>query len=353
MIRLNIYLVYSEELENRRTTINSSVSLVKDICQQKNIEMKLHVITEPSKVYINTNISAFNSRVNYDKFADTASIYNDLIMPLNACQISNFEKHRYIYKLIAGTKASVDDKVKDIHMIMEDDIIILKDHIENISALIDDLNAGGEDDDWDILFNCLNVVNNPEKFIDINKLYNIIISKACYIIKNAEMCEKLYNATNTFKLNLKLTLSKFLKDHNYTAMSYNKITFIEGSKLGLYPSSVNPNNYLFLNNNYIALKQIAEKKELTDDDMKNAEKIYKESQNISSIDIQGLMGTIYQNYKDYKKAKEYMSASLSALKKCKGYSIMKNNEILNNTINIYQYDQDMLKECAAVKPKYS
>jgi len=169
MIRLNIYLVYSEELENRRTTINSSVSLVKDICQQKNIEMKLHVITEPSKVYINTNISAFNSRVNYDKFADTASIYNDLIMPLNACQISNFEKHRYIYKLIAGTKASVDDKVKDIHMIMEDDIIILKDHIENISALIDDLNAGGEDDDWDILFNCLNVVNNPEKFIDINE----------------------------------------------------------------------------------------------------------------------------------------------------------------------------------------
>lgn len=238
-------------------------------------------------------------------------------------------------------------------MIMEDDIIILKDHIENISALIDDLNAGGEDDDWDILFNCLNVVNNPEKFIDINKLYNIIISKACYIIKNAEMCDKLYNATNTFKLNFKLTLSKFLKDHNYTAMSYNKITFIEGSKLGLYPSSVNPNNYLFLNNNYIALKQIAEKKELTDDDMKNAEKIYKESQNISSIDIQGLMGTIYQNYKDYKKAKEYMSASLSALKKCKGYSIMKNNEILNNTINIYQYDQDMLKECAAVKPKYS
>lgn len=353
MIRLNIYLVYSEELENRRTTINSSVSLVKDICQQKNIEMKLHVITEPSKVYINTNISAFNSRVNYDKFADTASIYNDLIMPLNACQISNFEKHRYIYKLIAGTKTSVDDKVKDIHMIMEDDIIILKDHIENISALIDDLNAGGEDDDWDILFNCLNVVNNPEKFIDINKLYNIIISKACYIIKNAEMCDKLYNATNTFKLNFKLTLSKFLKDHNYTAMSYNKITFIEGSKLGLYPSSVNPNNYLFLNNNYIALKQIAEKKELTDDDMKNAEKIYKESQNISSIDIQGLMGTIYQNYKDYKKAKEYMSASLSALKKCKGYSIMKNNEILNNTINIYQYDQDMLKECAAVKPKYS
>jgi len=351
MIRLNIYLVYSEELENRHTTINSSVALVKDMCQQKNIEMKLYVIAEPGKEHINRHISTFNSRVNYDKFADATSIYNDLIMPLNACQISNFEKHRYIYKLIADTKE--DGAIKDIHMIMEDDIIVLKDYIENIGTLIDDLNTEDVGNEWDILFNCLNVVNNPDKYININQLYNIIISKACYIIKNAEMCEKLYDATNTFKLNLKLTLSKFLKDHNYTAMSYNKITFIEGSKLGLYPSSVNPNNYLFLNNNYIALKQIAEKKEITDEDMKNAEKIYKDSQNIPSIDIQGLMGTIYLNYKDYKKAKEYMNASLSALKKCKGYSIMKNNEILNNTINVYQYDQDMLKECVAVKPKYS
>ena len=356
MIRLNIYLVYSEELENRRTTINSVVSLVKDVCLQKNIEMKLHVITEPSKDYVNTHITAFNSRVNYDKFADTASIYNNLIMPLNACQISNFEKHRYIYKLIRdnNAKAAKADAatIKEFHLVMEDDIILLKDYISNISELIDDLNADAADD-WDILFNCLNVVNSPEKFININQLYNIIISKSCYIIKNAEMCEKLYDATNTFKLNIKLTLSKFLKDNNYTAMSYNKITFIEGSKLGLYPSAVNPNNYLFLNNNYITLKQLSDKKELTDEDIRNAEKIYSDSQNIPSIDIQGLMGTIYFNFKDYKKAKEYMNLSLNNLKKCKGYSIMKNNELLNNTINIYKYEQDMLRECLAFTSKYA
>jgi hypothetical protein len=347
--------VYSEELENRRTTINSVVSLVKDICQEKNIEMKLHVITEPSKDYVNTHITAFNSRVNYDKFADTASIYNNLIMPLNACQISNFEKHRYIYKLIRDNNAKAAKAaatIKEFHLIMEDDVILLKDYIANISELIDDLNSDATAD-WDILFNCLNVVNNPEKYININQLYNIIISKSCYIIRNAEMCEKLYDATNTFKLNIKLTLSKFLKDNNYTAMSYNKITFIEGSKLGLYPSAVNPNNYLFLNNNYISLKQLSDKKEPTDEDIKNAEKIYGDSLNIPSIDIQGLMGTIYFNHKDYKKAKEFMNLSLTNLKKCKGYSIMKNNELLNNTINIYKYEQDMLHECLAFTSKYS
>ncbi len=46
MIKLNIYVVYTEELENRRTTINSSVSLIKDICAQKNIEEKIKFISE-------------------------------------------------------------------------------------------------------------------------------------------------------------------------------------------------------------------------------------------------------------------------------------------------------------------
>ena len=346
--KLNVYLVYSEELENRRSTINSAITLIKEICQQKNIEAKIHIVTEPGKEYVNTHIATFNARVNYDKFGDN-SIYNDLIMPLNVCQISNFEKHRYIYKLILDDANADDGTV--MNLIMEDDIVVLKDYINNIVELIGDLNP---QDDWDILFTCLNIVDNPEKFLDINKLYNIIISKACYIIKSRKLCEKLYDATNTFKLNIKLTLSKFVKDNNYKAISYNRITFIEGSKLGIHPTSVNPNNYLFLNNNYIALKRLADKKDITEGEIKDAEKIYGESHNIPSVDIQNLMGIIYLNYKDYKKAKEYMCAALNGLKKCKGYSIMKNNEILNNTINIYKYEKDMSNnEVISAKSKYS
>jgi len=359
MIKLNIYVVYSQELENRHTTINSSISLIKDICVQKNIEAKINVISEPGKEHINKHINTFNTRVNYDKFTGD-NIYNELITPLNVCQISNFEKHRYIYKLILeNSDASEASNANTYNLIIEDDVVVLKDYIANITEFIDDLNSPDAADAadatqaWDILFTCLNVVNNPAKFININELYNIIISKSCYVIRNRELCAKLYDATNTFKLNIKLTLSKFLKDNNYNAKSYNKITFIEGSKLGLYPSSVNPNNYLFLNNNYITLKQLSEKNDLTDDDIKKAEQIYSDSQNIISIDIQHIMGILYFKYKNYKKAKEYMTTSLNNLKKCKGYSIMKNNEILSNTINIYKYDQELLTECIASKSKYS
>jgi hypothetical protein len=348
MIRLNIYVVYSEELENRQATINSSINLIKEICTEKNIELKLNIISEPKKEYINKYISTFNTRVNYDKFPEN-TIFNDLITPLNVNQISNFEKHRYIYKYILDNFKKSD--VNDLHLIMEDDVIILNDYIDNIRNFIDVLNTSNNN--WDILFTCLNITNNPDTFLNINELYNIIISKSCYIIKNLDLCEKLYNNTDTFKLNIKFTISKIIKEGNYNAVSYNKITFIEGSKLGLYPTSVNPSNYLYLNNNFIMLKEIAEKKTLTEDDIKNAEKIYSNSLNILSVDIQNIMGVIYYNYKNYKKAREYMSTSLTNLKNCKGYKIMKNSEILNNSINIYKYDQDMLEEYKKTKPKYS
>ena len=354
MIKLNLYVVYSEELVNRQPTINSTISVVKQICEQKNIEFKINIISEPSKEHINKYINNFNTRVNYDKFEGN-NIYNDLIMPLNVCQISNFEKHRYIYKYILDNFNNEDDD-KNLHLIIEDDVIISNDYLNNIVDLIDDLNATDtkrDNEDWDILFTCLNIINNPGKFVNINELYNIIISKASYIIKNRAFCEKLYNATDKFKLNIKLTLSKFIKDNNYKAVSYNKITFIEGSKLGLFPSSVNSNNYLFLNNNYIALKQLSEKSDLTDEDIKNAEKIYSNTLNFPSVDIQNIMGVIYYNFKNYKKAKEYMVASLMSFKKCKGYTIMKNNEILSNAINIYKYEQDLLDECLSCKSKYS
>lgn len=304
MIKLNLYVVYSEELVNRQPTINSTISVVKQICEKKNIEFKINIISEPSKEHINKYINNFNTRVNYDKFEGN-NIYNDLIMPLNVCQISNFEKHRYIYKYILDNFNNEDDD-KNLHLIIEDDVIISNDYLNNIVDLIDDLNATDtkrDNEDWDILFTCLNIINNPGKFVNINELYNIIISKASYIIKNRVFCEKLYNATDKFKLNIKLTLSKFIKDNNYKAVSYNKITFIEGSKLGLFPSSVNSNNYLFLNNNYIALKQLSEKSDLTDEDIKNAEKIYSNTLNFPSVDIQNVMGVIYYNFKNYKKQK--------------------------------------------------
>jgi hypothetical protein len=214
MIRLNIYVIYSEELENRHGTINSSINLIKNICEEKKMEVKINIISEPSKEYVNNHISSFNSRVNYEKFKED-TIYNDLITPLNVNQISNFEKHRYIYKYILDNFQSSD--VNDLHLIMEDDIIILNDYINNIKELIDvlkkiDSNINDENN-WDILFTCIASINNQSiELIDSRTQYKFLLSKSSYFIK-PKIATKLFEYLQIYKPNLKiLTISTVEQD---------------------------------------------------------------------------------------------------------------------------------------------
>ena len=60
---------------------------------------------------------------------------------------------------------------------------------------------------------------------------------------------------------------------------------------------------------------------------------------------------IYLKNKDFNNAKKYSMAALECMKKNKGY-LQKNSEILNNCINMWQYDQDLLDECKKFTPKY-
>ena len=62
---------------------------------------------------------------------------------------------------------------------------------------------------------------------------------------------------------------------------YNKNTLIEGTKIGFYPSSVNSTNYLYFNNEYIELLKIHSKDEITEEDINNAQNLYKNVENIS------------------------------------------------------------------------
>ena len=90
-MNLNIYLIYTEKLENRQGNINSSLEAIKNICSENNINFKLNIITTPCNDTIDKNIEEYNKRVDYSKYTDNNE-YNELIIQLNTNQISNFEK---------------------------------------------------------------------------------------------------------------------------------------------------------------------------------------------------------------------------------------------------------------------
>lgn len=351
-IKLNLYLIFTELFDNRHNNINNSIEIIKKLCSENDITLTINIINEPSCNFIDSNIDKYNSRVDYAVFPDNNE-YNENISLLNSFQISNYEKHREVYKTI--TEASSNKESDTYYMIMEDDILISKNYIENIGDLLKDI-KNPENNNWDILFTSLNTINtgnagNTGNFIDYKTIYNKLTSKACYFIK-PHLCAKLYQELTTFKLGLKFLLSKHIKDNNdIKAVFYNKNTFVEGSKYGIYPSTVNPNNFLYFNNNYIELSKISNMDYVNDEDLEKAKAIYSNVENINSADIQNIMGVIYYRNKDYANAKKFTRQALNNHKKNKGY-LQKNSDILNNCINMFQFEQDMLELCMKETPKY-
>jgi GR25 family glycosyltransferase involved in LPS biosynthesis len=342
---INIYIISSDELKNRINNINNVISVLKNLCNKNNVIASVNLISEPSSTTIDKNINIFNNRVDYNKFDETNE-YNEYIIMLNSCQISNYEKHRELYNIIK------DKNNDDLHMIIEDDILVSNSYMDNIEEMIRDLtNKDASSDLWDILFLSLNTVKNGETLINYREVYNKLITKSCYFIK-PKICNKLYEESKTFKLQIKYFLSKFIDDNkDVKVYFYNKNTLIEGTKIGFYPSSVNSTNYLYFNNEYIELLKIHSKEEITDEDVNNAYNLYKNVENMNSSDIINIMGMIYKKHKNYSEAKKYFIKALDIHRKNYGY-LQKNSNILNNCITIFQYEQDMLEECLKVKPKY-
>ena len=341
---INIYIISSDELKNRVNNINNVISVFKNLCNKNKIEVSVNIISEPSSSTIDKYITIFNNRVDYNKFDETNE-YNEYIIMLNSCQISNYEKHRELYKIIK------DKNNDELHMIIEDDILVSTSYIDNIEEMIIDLTNKDKNNLWDLLFLSLNTIKNGENLINYREVYNKLITKSCYFVKPC-ICNKLYEDSKTFKLQIKYFLSKFIDDNkDINVYFYNKNTLIEGTKIGFYPSSVNSTNYLYFNNVYIELLKIHSKDEITEEDINNAQNLYKNVENMNSSDIINIMGMIYKKYKNYSEAKKYFIQALDIHKKNYGY-LQKNNNILNNCITIFQYEQDMLEECLKVKPKY-
>lgn len=343
-MNLIVYLIFSDKLNVRHGNINATMEVLKDICDKNKINFTLNIINTPDTKEINENIEEYNKRVDYSKFPEDND-YNNYITSLNCFQISNNEKHREAHKrIIEHSKNSANED--NIYLVMEDDIVISKLYINNINDLLVNINKTN----WDILLASLNTINSNDDFINYKKVYKRLLSKSCYFIK-PKICQDLYDEMKTFKLKYRQLLCKFIKDNDNNIIFYNKNVFIEGSKLGLYPSSINPSNYLFFNNNFIKMTKICAEDDIKDEDVKNATEYLKNNE-FDSPDFFHIMSLIYKKYGDIYNAKMCSNYALDSLKKNNGY-LEKNSEIINHSIELYKYDQEtFLNECKKITPKY-
>jgi tetratricopeptide (TPR) repeat protein len=118
---------------------------------------------------------------------------------------------------------------------------------------------------------------------------------------------------------------------------------VEGSKMGVFSSVVNPANIQIQNNNFIQMIDMYNNYDndnsLFDKALDHFNKTGK-----GNPEFLHLMGLLYYKKNDYNKALEYIKDAVFHFKKKEGY-IPQFNEILNNCINMYKFCQDDIKEC--------
>ena len=287
---------------------------------------------ETIKQYIKNDfdIEIINKEIEYvnkSKLQNTGiDEFDKSLTNINKYMADNIERHRLIYNIIDENETC---------LILEDDNVILNDHLNNVKEFLKNKDTLMTDYDIGIIgITTQNNNNEKLKLINYRNNSNIIPSKSAYMIKG-HLAKKIYNYFNQHNYSMRVQLSKYIYDNLDVKIGIiNKHIFLEGSKIGVLPSSFNKNNLLIFNPDYIKLLQLLNK----NGDITSAESIFKKLSSINSVDGYHLMGIFYHKNNMNDKAFEHFEKSFQLLKEQNGY-IGKDSEILNNCINIYQYNQ--------------
>lgn len=341
-MNIDIYVIKSEHLKIRFKCLEKTLEKMRKIMKELNYNTNVYYVSSPSAEYIENNINDYNKFINLNKDEIEDKDFKELQQKFNYQQLSNLFKHKNVYEMIKN-------KDNNHHnYIIEDDIILLEnDNENNFKDFLKKLSKI----DYDILFTCC-IFNNNKKGLDylLSTLQNKILqSKNSYFI-NKKTANDLYEYLNVIRFNIKLSISKFIFDNKKTIKSYvlNKPTILEGSKIGIFPTTVNANNLLIQNNYFIDLVNM-----LNDDkiDIKICEEHY-EKYGKNNPDFQHILGIKYYKNKEYKKALDILKSAIINMKNNEGL-IAPFTELLNNCINMHQFYQDDIKDCFLKKGKYS
>ena len=340
MMDIDIYVIKSEHLKKRCELLVLSLDVICKIMKKYNYNIKIINITTPTIEDIEKNLTEYDKIINLNNDDIEDKDFKAAQVKFNLAQLSNLHKHLHAYEIIKKSKTKHN-------YIIEDDIVLLDDHKNNFDELIKSLDKF----DYDILLTCLAMNDNNNSkltLLPINKYFKILLTKNSYFI-NPETAEKILEYMNIIRFPMKLSLSKFIFDNKDKLKLFilNKHTIFEGSKIGLFPTSVNTTNYLFQNNNYITLTNMYNNNET------DLNKVYNHYIEFGkdNADFLNILGLIYLKNKRYKEAIEYLKLSVINFKKNDGYMVQF-NETINNCINIHQLYQDDIKDCFNKKGLY-
>lgn len=326
-IKLNIYIIHSPTFAAARK--KNCMQFLQELgkhpkCQHIQTVAKFVEVFEPVEI----TKQELKVATNLDKTGN--AMFDSVLKTLHIRNISNAFKHAQAFKEIAIT--SDDDAV---NMIIEDDILYGVNVFENLATVLESYPKNA-----DFIFLGLPMANNATNntFIPFSDMYNIAPTCESYLISKAFACH-LSAHMLPIKFTTNVQLSFKMQDRPNVYVTKPNL-FIDGSKYGAFPSTVEVNNMLFMNPVYHKLQEIAKKEIVTEEDELNFERLFKQSNVSGHPDMVFLLAIVKRKRGKITESKKMHDNVYANLKEHHGV-FSNESEFLKSYIDLFRLTQSI------------
>lgn len=309
MKALNIYIIHSKALKEREASISNIVNKLRS---QKygsfNIgEVFLIASNDPNDI----PVEFIQKSIDYSIINDSKlAIFNQFIKNIHINQLSNTLKHGdALNKIISKPN-------DDLHLVIEDDALFGEDLCQTLDKLI------GKITDESIIFLGLPSTATEQGDLSVQATtFDVIPIVDSYLI-TYDAAKMIHDNFFPIKFTSVFQMNYIIKRLGIKTYQTNRNVFVNGSKYGMFVSSLNPNNALIFNKDYVTVLELLNKPVNTAEESQTVEALLKESPISKSPDFMYLVARYNIKEKKYADAEKLLSEA---------YNIsLSNNGIINH-----------------------
>lgn len=343
MPSFHLYVVHTGHMVHRQTRLHGTIQAIRESASQKGYTFRSILVLNPDPPSLQNKVQQLSERVKYDKTGydelDAASSI------LNLEEISNYEKHREVWRRI---QTEVTDP-NDICLVIEDDTIFIPEFVKNFEAFLENPRSK----DWDVYFMGVSTSVSSESgrmIMPIVDVMRIIPSKCAYALRPVpSVLRVLLDETEVIRFNMRIQLSYiFQKRRDLRGVVSTRQCFMEGSKVGLFPSTLHSHNVLIFNQEYMELFKMLQSNQLNESAATN---LYERVKHIQSPDLLHVYGVILFKCGKIKEAAQHLKTAIEWIQLQHGF-LSPQSELLNNVINMHEHMQWDLPQYLSTPSKY-
>jgi GR25 family glycosyltransferase involved in LPS biosynthesis len=312
-MKLNVYFIHPAGLKDREQTIMNFQKQVQKYQFKAVKKVQVKVITEfdPNAIpgdFIQRAVNYSPIKEQDDLKVETPTqsptFYNQFIKNMHLFQLSSALKHYKALEYIANSEPDT------LSIVLEDDVV----YEEKLCLMLDKL-FNNLPSSYDMIF--LGLPGSTEikdrnsiQYQGTNEVFRVLPYNDSYMI-TPKAAKTLYDAFLPIKFVMNIHLSYLLETLGLKTVIALPALFIEGSKLGMFISTLNPNNHLVFNQDFMRIKGVVERDTpITPEEEKQTDELISKSAVQNHPDFQYIVCRYYVKQKKFKAAEELYEKAL-------------------------------------------